>query len=277
MTRTPESERLAKASLPRLVRPLSAEESTSPVANNDRRSMTKLVKQALYRQVYDFLARRIAIGAWKPGAILPNEQELARELGVSPGTMRKALEKLEADQIVVRRQGKGTFVVDRTGKGPATRFSNIANAQGERMGVTENTTVAHEIGIATGVERARLDVRDGEKVVRTRRVFGHQGRPYLYEETCLAIGRLAGLHAEDIAGGYLIAPLAQQCGIQLARAIEKITVAEAPSEVGKLLAVPPGSMLLTLDRLVFSLDNQPLEWRMAMCNLRDECYLVEMI
>ena len=50
-----------------------------------------LSSRSLYLQVRDALAERIAKGAWRPGALIPNEGELAREFGVSPGTMRKAL------------------------------------------------------------------------------------------------------------------------------------------------------------------------------------------
>jgi GntR family transcriptional regulator len=71
-------------------------------------------KDSLYQQVYQFLAEQISGGEWRPGEILPDEQELARNLGVSQGTIRKALDMLEADQIVVRRTGKGTSVVDHT-------------------------------------------------------------------------------------------------------------------------------------------------------------------
>ena len=78
-------------------------------------------KDSLYQQVYQFLAQQISRGVWKPRAILPDEQELARYLGVSQETIQKALEKLEADHIVVRRQGRGTFVVDHSEKQFATR------------------------------------------------------------------------------------------------------------------------------------------------------------
>jgi DNA-binding transcriptional ArsR family regulator len=112
MTRTPESEQLGRTNHLRLVQGFAANERehVRPVADNERRSMTKFVKHALYVQVYRFLAQQISKGAWGPGAPLPDEQELARQLGLSPGTIRMALDKLEADQLVVRRQGGGTFV-----------------------------------------------------------------------------------------------------------------------------------------------------------------------
>src|SRR3954449_5070932 len=64
----------------------------------------------LYRQVRDTLVRRIADGVWRPGQLLPSEPELAVDLGVSQGTVRKALDEMAAENLVIRRQGRGTFV-----------------------------------------------------------------------------------------------------------------------------------------------------------------------
>ena len=68
----------------------------------------------LYRQVKELLLQRVAGGHWKPGDILPSETKLAGEFNVSQGTVRKALEELAAEHLVVRHQGKGTFVADTT-------------------------------------------------------------------------------------------------------------------------------------------------------------------
>ncbi|MFO0452679.1 MAG: GntR family transcriptional regulator [Pseudomonadota bacterium] len=59
----------------------------------------------LYRQVYDSLVRQIAEGAWRPGEALPSEQALAARLGVSQGTVRKALDTLAVEKLIERRQG----------------------------------------------------------------------------------------------------------------------------------------------------------------------------
>jgi GntR family transcriptional regulator len=276
MTKTSDRDLRAKTSLLRLVPTLSADKGARGVTRSDRRSVPQSANLALYEQVYAFLARRISSGAWRP-AVLPNERDLALEMGVSRGTMRKALDKLEADQIVVRRQGRGTVVGARTQEALAARFGNIVDAQGRRIAEPEITVLAREVGRATDIERAYLDLDDGEKVLRTRRVHNRQGRAYLYEETCLAIDRLPGLRADEVAGDYLIAPLAHRCGMRLARAVEKIAVAEPTSDVVELLAAASGAMLLTLDRLVFSLVDEPVEWRKAVCNLSEECYVVEMI
>jgi GntR family transcriptional regulator len=68
----------------------------------------------LYAQVRQLLRERIRSGTWRPGQLLPNEFEIADEFGVSQGTARKALDALAQDGLVVRRQGRGTFVVEHT-------------------------------------------------------------------------------------------------------------------------------------------------------------------
>src|SRR5688500_8333636 len=64
----------------------------------------------LYRQVKDVLVGRIASGAWRAGDAIPSEFEIAAELATSQGTVRKALDEMTAERLVVRRQGRGTFV-----------------------------------------------------------------------------------------------------------------------------------------------------------------------
>jgi DNA-binding GntR family transcriptional regulator len=80
------------------------------------------------------LIQRIAAGAWKPGAAIPNEIELSRELGLSVGTVRKALDEMEGERLISRRQGRGTFVIDQTSNEHAVRFSNIRDPDGIRIG-----------------------------------------------------------------------------------------------------------------------------------------------
>ena len=64
----------------------------------------------LYVQVMEIISKRIEKGEWGPGEVLPAEPKFAEELGVSQGTVRKALDNIARKKIVVRRQGRGTFV-----------------------------------------------------------------------------------------------------------------------------------------------------------------------
>ena len=188
-------------------------------------SRENLSRTALYLQIFDILVERISSGEWRPGRSLPNEFDLAREFGVSAGTIRKALDKLEADRVIKRQHGKGSFVLDQNSEELAFRFSKIVDHNGKRAGDSQSTLLAQEIGEATPVERQCLALKGGGEIVRTRRLRHHHGRATRYETTCLAMSRL-GITTLQQVGDYLIVPFAQQQGVHLARASEKLTVSK---------------------------------------------------
>ena len=91
--------------------------------------MTKFSTRPLYLQLHDAMTQRVAGGQWKPGPIA-NEGDLAREFGVSTGTVRKALDLMEVERLITRRQGRGTFVNDQTTRDLSSRFCNIRTLDG---------------------------------------------------------------------------------------------------------------------------------------------------
>jgi GntR family transcriptional regulator len=232
-----------------------------------------LAREPLYLQVCELLTGQIANRTWQPNAALPNEVDLARELGVSPGTVRKALEKLEADRLVVRRQGRGTFVVDQTAPEAALRFDRMREGDGTRI-VWRAKMIQQTAGEATPVEQRALRLGPAEPVVRKRRLVGSASRSIGVEEACLAAGRLPGLDT-DAVGDWCVTALAQRHGVHVARASEELRQVAASPETAALLAVEPGTSLLQLDRVIWSMDHAPIEWRSLACHLRDEYYLAE--
>jgi len=110
--------------------------------------VTKFSVEPLYIQVRDSLATRIASGEWKPNTTIPNEMDLARELGVSPGTMRKSLDLLELEGLVTRKQGRGTFINDLMSPALASRYSHFCSSRGERL-IGEMKVLEVYAGIAT--------------------------------------------------------------------------------------------------------------------------------
>lgn len=140
-----------------------------------------LQKSPLYVQVRDALATRIATGVWKPGAVLPSEQDLAREFGVSSGTMRKALDQLEQDHLIDRRQGHGTFVIDQAVPENAFRFSNLRDKEGGQIVNFKSELLSQSIGLADAQEQEHLQIGPDDKVVRTRRLRTHAGHPLMLD------------------------------------------------------------------------------------------------
>jgi GntR family transcriptional regulator len=232
-----------------------------------------LAREPLYLQVCELLTRQIATGAWKPNETLPNELELARELGVSSGTVRKALEKLEADRLVVRRQGRGTFVMDQTAPEAASRFERLRQTGGEPV-VWSAELLRKSAGASTPAEQRALRIGPDQPVVRKCRLLKTHRGPFAVEEACLAMGRLPGLEP-DAVGDWNVTVLAQRCGVHLTRAREEVHLVGASAEAASLLGVDPGTMLMRLDRTLSSSDEAPIEWRIASCRVRDEYYAAD--
>src|SRR5690349_13141524 len=182
----------------------------------------KLTMRPLYLQVRDLLLERIASAVWKPGAVLPSELDLAKELGVSSGTVRKALDRLEAEHVVSRRQGKGTFVNDSSARELAWRYDNIRDKDNQAIAATVGASDV-STGAANEVERERLALAEGEQVVRIRQVYFNDGRPYMYEEVSLPERQFSGLATlGEVPRG--VADLAQQFGLILGRGSERVSL-----------------------------------------------------
>jgi len=228
----------------------------------------------LYLQLRDALAERIAQGEWKPGSAIPNESDLAREFGVSAGTMRKALDLMEAERLLTRRQGRGTFVNDQSSDELAARFNNLRGADGSRVnGEIKAMEIAE--AAASEAECARLRLRAGDRVYRIARLRQHNGQVFLAEDVALPAALFPGLAERTNAADRIIV-LAQEYGLLLGKAEERVSLGEASPAVARSLGIAAGAPVLVLDRVVFSLDGRPLEWRIGRCHLKDKYYMAEM-
>jgi GntR family transcriptional regulator len=238
-------------------------------------SSTAFSKRALYLQVWDALTGRITSGAWKAGSAIPNESDLSHELGVSLGTVRKALKLMEAQRLVTRRQGRGTFVNDHAAHEFADRFNSLRTADGVPVcGQTKSAELAK--GAANGLECTRLRLRPDEPVFRIHRIRDHNGRVFLIEDITLPAALFPGLDDKKTIADH-IGSLAQEYGILLGKSEERISMGMPPAAIANALLVSPGTPVTVLDRVVLMLDcDRPVEWRLVHCLLADAYYLAEM-
>jgi GntR family transcriptional regulator len=238
-------------------------------------SSGKFSNRPLYLQLRDALAGRIASGDWKPGSAIPNEGDLAREFGVSAGTMRKALDLMEAERLLTRRQGRGTFVNDQSSDELAARFSNIRTSDGTRVCGQVKALEIVEVA-ANEQERQRLRLREGDRVYRLHRLRHHDGQTFLIEEVSLPAALFPDLSDNTGVVGRIIA-LAQEYGILLGKAEERVSIGEASPAVAEGLGIEPGAPVMVLDRVVMALDGRPIEWRVGRCHLANSYYMAEMV
>jgi GntR family transcriptional regulator len=232
----------------------------------------RLFNRPLYQQVRDDLARRIATGAWKTGDTLPNEHDLARELGVSPGTMRRSLDLLESEHLIIRRQGRGSFVKDP--RHQVHRFNRMRSADGTPVG-DEAKALDVSVEQCNGLERARLQLDAGARVYRIHRTRSHLGKIFMFEVAALPAVLFPGLEERSLPSHRLI-DIAHAYCLLLGNAEERISLETPSPAAAEALNLASGTThVLQLDRVIRSRDDQPLEWRRAECASLKMHYLAE--
>ena len=235
---------------------------------------SKFQARPLYLQVRDALLERIKDGRWKPGANLPSEIDLYRQLGVSLGTLRKALSVLESERLIVREPGRGTFVRHHQAGQGLGRFNPIRGTDGAPL---RSHVRSRKVKLAspTAAERLVLRLEPGEQVVRIQRIRMLDQRALAYEQASLPDRRFPGLIGrEDIPDE--LEELAQERGVLLARAEAKVRVAPVTPAAAVALSLAERTAVLALERVAFDTDHEPVEAMTAYYDLRDEYCLVDM-
>lgn len=232
-----------------------------------------LNSEPLYVQLRTALTRRIAGGDWKPGETIPNELDLAKEYGLSAGTVRKALDWMEEAKLISRQQGRGTFVTDPASNESSRRFNRLRQADGNPVRL-ERTQLSASIGTASDTEQARLRLSPTDTVARMCLLSSVQGRPVLYEEAVVPTARFPSLAGRpDPAQVYDLLELAHRNGVLIGKGEERISTATADAAVADRLQVPAGTILVVFDRIVFTIEEQPTELRTTWANLGNYHYL----
>lgn len=216
----------------------------------------------LYAQVKAIVLARIAGGDWPPGTALPAEMELARELGVSQGTVRKALDALTVEQVVVRRQGSGTYVAEHTPAHMLFRFFNIYDESGAQI-LPDSQPARFTTAAANAVERRRLDLSEGDRVIRISRIRTRGGRPFMDDRIVLPEAPFPGLAQETEMPNTLYDLFQKRYRIHVARTEEQVTAVAATARLADRLGVRAGTPLLAIDRTTYDLNGRRIEWRVS--------------
>lgn len=228
----------------------------------------------LHRQVRDMLIRRLVDGVWAPGAPLPSEMQLAAELGVSQGTVRKALDAMAAENLVVRRQGRGTFVAQHDDERILFQFFRLVPDAGARS-FPDSRILAVADGKANLAEREALELAEGAKVTRVRRMRAMAGEPAIVERIVLPEALFPGLSTMELPNN-LYGLYGARFGVTVASTRENLKAVAASPEDAAALGVAPGEPLLKIDRLARSLERSPVEWRVSFCRTEKLHYLSEL-
>ena len=231
----------------------------------------------LYQQIKGLIIARLQAGEWKAGEAIPSEQELAVRFGVSQGTVRKAIDEMAADNLVVRRQGKGTFVATHAESQIQYRFLRLEpdTAAGHKL---ERQLLDCQRQRAPAWIAKLLQMRAGDPMVEVRRLLHSQGRPIVLDDIWLPGGLFKGLTTEMLEQhrGPFYGLFETEFGVHMIRAEEKLRAVAADAETAELLQVEVGAPLLSVERLAYTYGDKPVELRRGLYHTAEHFYRNEL-
>lgn len=218
----------------------------------------------LYQQIKALLVMALDAGEWKPGEAIPSEIELAARFQVSQGTVRKAVDELAAENLLLRRQGKGTFVATHLEPRVRFRFLRLAPNEGAPEPAQSKVLDCRRLRAAADVARA-LEIKSGDPVVAIRRLLSFSNTPTVVDDIYLPGVIFKGLTADLLNdySGPLYGLFESEFGINMVRAEEKIRAVTAPDDVALALNVAPSIPLLCVERISYTYGNRPVELRIG--------------
>ena len=222
----------------------------------------------LYQQIKQLILGSLQQGEWQPGEAIPSELELAARFKVSQGTVRKAIDELAAENLVVRRQGRGTFVATHAEQHTQYRFLRLVPDSGslDSEGPAQRDIVACKRMRAAGDVAQALALRAGEPVLQITRLLTFQGVPTILEDLWLPATPFKGLTAERLADyhGPMYAMFEAEFGVRMVRADEKLRAVLPDAGQAKLLDIAPATPLLSVERVAYTYNDVPMELRRGL-------------
>jgi GntR family transcriptional regulator len=228
----------------------------------------------LYQQVRDRLTQRIADGTWRGGDMVPSEFQIAAELGVSQGTIRKALDEMTAANLLVRRQGKGTYIATHDEARILFQFFKLKPDTGEQV-FPESDVLEVGTGEASALEVAKLAIPAKTRVIRIRRARSLAGRRSIIEKIVLPLPLFEGLQEGPIPNN-LYQVYADRFGVTVAGGSETLKAVVASAEDAAILNLQAGAPVLLIDRVAIAIDGRVVEWRLSHCITEAMHYAIEL-
>ena len=231
----------------------------------------------LYQQIKALITQSLQAGEWKPGELMPSEVELAARFKVSQGTVRKAIDELAAENLVLRRQGKGTFVASHAEERAHFRFLRLRPDDGVPHHPENRFLEVKRMRAPAEVARL-LELKSGDAVVYIKRVQSFEGAPTILEELWLPGQLFKGLSAERLVEykGPMYGLFETEFGTRMIRATEKIRAVAADAGTAEYLKVAAGTPLLCGERVSYTYGDKAVELRRGMYLTSHHHYMNEL-
>jgi GntR family transcriptional regulator len=221
----------------------------------------------LYKEIKARLTRGLAGGEWKPGAAIPSESRLAEHFNVSIGTIRKAIDELVAERILLRQQGRGTFVATHSEDRTLFYFFHIVGKDGSRE-LPAIELLSFRKARANALEEERLRIAPGAQVFRIQNLLKLSGRPVVFDEITVSAELFSDLDQDVFGGreGTIYGLYQARYGITVIRTSEALSAARPSARAASLLGVTVDAPALVIRRIAYTYGDQPVEYRVSSVN-----------
>ena len=214
----------------------------------------------LYHQLKEILQENIESGAWRPGDLIPSENQLMRVYGVSRNTAKKALDDLVQEGALFRVQGKGTFVAKPKLEQSLSGFYSFSRVMRERGIPARDIILSVETEEVRASVARRLSIDPGEPVIALRRLRCMQEEPIIFETSHIPQRLAPRLSAAGLHDRSLYDLLQADYGIVVAKAKESLEPVLVRDYESRYLHVRAGCPALLLDRVAYDHRGTPVEF-----------------
>ncbi len=221
----------------------------------------------LYKEIKRLLTETISAGEWKPGSAIPAERLLAARFKVSIGTVRKAVDELTNEHILIRQQGRGTFVAAHNRARLMFHFFHIVRDDGSKL-TPDVVMRSFDTGVADSEEAAHLGIKLRAKVFRICNVLQLAGEPIIFDTIVIPQVLFPKLTGAKVVGRpNTIYHLYQSAyNITVVRSAERLRARLADAECADVLGVKIRAPLLEIRRVAMTFNDVPVEFRRSLVN-----------
>ena len=232
-----------------------------------------------YQEVKQKITEDLVRGRYLMGQALPAEKDLAKELDVSIGTLRKAVDELVAEGIVVRRQGRGTYVAEHDAKRLLYYFFHVVRWDADKKTYPRVETASFVLSQASREESLKLGLKEGASVWRIVTRLYLEDECVMVDHITIDRKRFKNLtRAEfDKREGTIYQLYQKRYGQSVVKTNERLRAGLAGKQMATWLKLKPDSPVLLIRRVAFDIQEEPIEWRISTLNTAHHEYFNELV
>lgn len=223
--------------------------------------MSQRSSKPLYQVVEEYLMNFIDSGELVSGDLIPSEPQLAATLGVSQGTVKKAIDNLVWEKKLYRHQGKGTYVSRIDFNNSLFRYFSYGGAEGADVRIDKKTSERH-VEKGSKIICQKMNIPTRSELLYIERIGYIEDEPVMVEFSRWRADLLPGLENEDIhIPDLFYAVVVDKYNIPIIKAAETLTAESATKKTAKILNIDINTPVLVLNRTTYTRNNQIIEIR----------------